>query len=339
MDIPISEIIAENPITASIFLMVATIGLLVKAITGLINFYEDTYIKRYLKRLNSFDASNIKDEQLCKHLESVKEAEIFFLTSGVRTSSHSIAMLMKIHEMGLIAHHELKRVEPYLRADGEKIRVAVTWVDKCRFIYSLTMSLLMISIGSFIFAYFTISYGLEGALTGVITFSVTAIFSAWVLREFINYRMLQRTTEKLSRLNLLTNPDELIIWSFRNHKKRTKHRMISRLYNMSLEEICQDVKPKLSDKSYALGVVLVLLSIILAIIAIPFLVFLEVEYNTKIVVFLWLAISIPFVIGAISESIKLTYSAIDKYRILKTAAPIFLTLVSIRHSAANLGIK
>ncbi|MDO6526863.1 hypothetical protein Q4519_14335 [Motilimonas sp. 1_MG-2023] len=211
MDISIPDIISSHPYAATLGLSVAIIGLLVKTITGLISFYEDIYLKRYFKRLKSFDLTNIQSEQLNSYVESIKEAEIFFLASGIKTSKQNMAMLMKIYEFGVISHHELKRVEPYLRTDGEKVRIAVTSMDKFGFIYSLVVSIGMALLGSLSLAYLSISNGIEGAIVGIGLFGFTILTTLGLSKDFLSFRILQRTVIRLKKINMITNPDEKLI--------------------------------------------------------------------------------------------------------------------------------
>ncbi|MDT3294770.1 hypothetical protein Q4Q49_03550 [Shewanella sp. SP1S1-7] len=214
MDIVIPEIAKENAITFGIFLTAALIGVAIKIVRGLIDFYEDVLIKRYFKRLNSLKEHVEVDSTISKYLNSLREYEVFRLASGIRVAPEKAKVLMDIYILGVASNFELKRVSPFLKPENTKILVDVNWIDKLLFTYSFIAAIFLMIAGMLIgFPYFVIGGGAEST-TGLFIMVIFVMVAAIVGRDFRTYRILKRVSERLTELDMLINPDEKILWSF-----------------------------------------------------------------------------------------------------------------------------
>ncbi|MFB2734603.1 hypothetical protein [Shewanella mangrovisoli] len=214
MDIVIPEIAKENAITFGIFLTAALIGVAIKIVRGLIDFYEEVLIKRYFKRLNSLKEHVDVDSTTSKYLNSLKEYEVFRLASGIRVAPEKAKVLMDIYLLGVASNVELKRVSPYLKLENTKVLVDVKWIDKLQFTYSFIAAIFLMIAGMMIgFPYFVIGGGAEST-TGLFIMVIFVMVAAIVGRDFRTYRILKCVSERLTELDMLINPDEKILWNF-----------------------------------------------------------------------------------------------------------------------------
>lgn len=221
MDILIPEIAKENAITFGIFLTAALIGVAIKIVRGLIDFYEDVLIKRYFKRLNSLKEHVEVDSTTSKYLNSLREYEVFRLASGIRVAPEKAKVLMDIYILGIASNFELKRVSPFLKPENTKILVDVNWIDKLQFTYSFIAAIFLMIAGMLIgFPYFVIGGGAEST-TGLFIMVIFVMVAAIVGRDFRTYRILKRVSERLTELDMLINPDEKILWNFGYRSNRS----------------------------------------------------------------------------------------------------------------------
>lgn len=220
MDIIIPEIIKENPLTMSIALILTLIGIIIKAVKGLIDFYEEVILKRYFNRLNSLKENVKLDSTTYNYINALQENEIFRLASGIKSSPEKNNILMEIYLLGIVSNSDLKRISRYLKPDTKKIVVDVDWFDKLQFTYSFLAGAFLFLYG-FIVAvfYFMIGEGIK-MFSGVLTMFIFTFMTVIIGRDYKTFRILKRVKELLVKHDMLVNPYGSIQWDFVSWFKR-----------------------------------------------------------------------------------------------------------------------
>lgn len=211
MDIPIPEILNKYSVTAGLGIFIALISVIIKTATGLIDFYEEFLVKRYIKRFNSL-TDHIKDKESTtfQYVSSLQENEIFLIVSGIKASPEKANMLMKVYLIGIVSRDHLKRLSEYLTPENNKISITIRWIDKFQFCYS------------FFAASFFFLYGLIAALlnsisgepikiiVGLIFMFISSFIGTIVGRDYATFRVLERVRKRLIDLDMVTNPNDSI---------------------------------------------------------------------------------------------------------------------------------
>ncbi|NMH64913.1 hypothetical protein [Shewanella salipaludis] len=214
MDIAIPEIVKENTITFGIGLTVALIGVAVRVVKGLIDFYEEVFVKRYFKRLISLNEHLDEESVSGRYLKLLKENEIFRLASGVKSTPENNNILMEIYILGVASNGELKRLSQYIRSDNMKAAVEVDWFDKLQFTYSFFAATFLFLFGMIMgSANIVMGTGVE-SIAGFFVMIMFILIAAVVGRDYRTYRILKRVRERLVSLNMVANPDISIQWNF-----------------------------------------------------------------------------------------------------------------------------
>ena len=140
--------IAKDNLALYIFVIATMlISVAIKSATGIINFYEDTLVKRYFKRLTNLTENLSPDSKVTTYLNTLKENEAFRMTSGVNTFPEKSNTLIDIYLTGIIANTDLKRISPYIvphDTHDNLIEIRVSQIEKFSFAYSFFSLLLML---------------------------------------------------------------------------------------------------------------------------------------------------------------------------------------------------
>lgn len=213
MDIAIPEILRENVITFGVGLTIALIGVAVKLVKGLIDFYEEVLIKRYFKRLNSLTEHLNTESIASKYLNVLKENEVFRLASGIKASPEKTNMLMEIYLLGVVSNSELKMLVQYLKPKNIKISLEVNWFDKLQFTYSFFAAIFLFFSGIVMgLPYFLKGKGME-SIAGLFIIVVFFFIAMIVGRDYRTFLTLKRVKERLIELDMLDNPNKSISWN------------------------------------------------------------------------------------------------------------------------------
>lgn len=215
MEITIPEIISDNTITYGVGLTIALVGVAVKAVKGLIDFYEDVLIKRYFKRLNSFSEHISTESKMYRYVNLLKENEVFRLVSGIKSSPEKSNALMDIYLLGIASNDELKRVSSYFKPHNMKVSIEVGWIEKLQFTYSLVAAIVLLFFGVLMgYSYFVLATGAE-AVAGLIVMTIFMFVAMVVGKDYRTYRILKRVRSRLMELDMVENPEKSISWSFK----------------------------------------------------------------------------------------------------------------------------
>ena len=214
MDITIPEIMKENAFTFGFALTFALLGVAVKVVKGLINFYEEVLIKRYFNRLNTLNEHVITDSKMSQYINSLKENEVFRLASGIKASPEKINLLMDVYILGVASNNDLKRLSPYLQPINEQVRIDVNWFDKLQFTYSLLAALSLFIMGMMLGnTYFVGAKGID-SFVGLVLMTFLLLLAAIVGKDYRTFRILKRVRARLLDLDRVFNPTEEIVWKF-----------------------------------------------------------------------------------------------------------------------------
>ncbi len=211
MDIAIPEILNKYPVTAGFGISIALISVIIKTATGLIDFYEEFLVKRYIKRLNSL-ADHVKDKEsiTSNYVSSLQENEIFRIVSGIKASPEKANMLMKIYLLGIVSRDYLKRLSEYLTPENNKISITIHWINKFQFCYSFFAAFFFFLYGLIVALLNSISGEPIKIIAGLIVMFIFSFIGTIVGRDYATFRVLELVRKRLIDLDMVTNPNDSI---------------------------------------------------------------------------------------------------------------------------------
>ncbi|EPF2928027.1 hypothetical protein ACSL9C_000870 [Vibrio navarrensis] len=206
------EFIQENTLIFSFLLTLSLLGFSIRFVRSLIAFYEDVVIKRYFNRLNSLSDKLPENSQAIEYLSHLKCNEVFRLASGIKCSPDKSNMIMKIYILGVADNRQLRRIQSFMKPDGDKVHIETKWFDKLQIAYSLCASLYLVGVGiAFGGSHFVFGSGSE-VTAGLIIMTLMTLVATVVGVDFRTYQDLKIVRNKLIKLELVTNPNSNLMW-------------------------------------------------------------------------------------------------------------------------------
>ncbi|TOE29488.1 hypothetical protein [Vibrio parahaemolyticus] len=207
------EFIQENTLMFSFLLTLSLLGFSIRFVKSLIAFYEDVVIKRYFNRLNSLADNLPESNQTTEYLSHLKCNEVFRLASGIKCSPDKSSMIMSLYILGVADNQQLRKIQRFMKPEGDKVHIETKWFDKLQIAYSLCASLYILGVGlAFGGSHFVFGNGSE-VTAGLIIMTMMTLVATVVGTDFRTYRALKRVRGKLIKLELVTNPNSNLMWS------------------------------------------------------------------------------------------------------------------------------
>ena len=213
MDITIPSFLLENSMTYGIVLAFSLLGVSLKVVSGVIDFYEEVLIKRYFKRFSTLN-ENVSDSiPVNNYLAKLKDNEAFRLASGIKTYPDKSNMLMEIYLLGCADNRELKRIHRYLQPVEDNINLDVSWGDKAQFIWAYISASYLLVTGLVLGGPFFIAGKGSKSLAGLAILIIFTITASIVGTDCRTYNTLKRVHRSLINKNKILNPEKKIILS------------------------------------------------------------------------------------------------------------------------------
>lgn len=212
MSFVIPELIQENIMLFGVVFILSLLGVSIKIVSLLINFYEEVLITRYFKRIASLAGQVSESSKIGEYLMQLKENEIFRLASGIKVSPEKSQMLIDIYLYGLADNRELKRIQRFMKPLNGKIYIETDWSDKLQILYSICAALYLMVTGIVLGGPHVI-YG-EGSeiFAGFLTMTVLIVTAAIVGNDYRTYRTLKRIRDRLQEQGRVENPQANLMW-------------------------------------------------------------------------------------------------------------------------------
>lgn len=212
------EILKEFPLAYIITIIIALIPIVLKAVSTLINFYEDVLLRRYFNRLKYLSEHAEEHSDTFDYLKALKGNEIFRMVSGIKAYPEKSKMLMKLFKLGIADNKELKSIKEYLNPKGSKVEVTLGRTDKLTIIYSLFAGLFLMVVGIVT----AISLQFESITQSLMGFYIMFVFmliGGIIAKDYRKYRILVRVYNALKVKGELTEDYiNICLFSFRKVK-------------------------------------------------------------------------------------------------------------------------
>jgi len=208
MDIHMIEFIGFFPPIVRYLLVIFVIGpVFLRIVKSIYELNEGLVWKKTLSRLEYLSKSTNIDPELSSYLDSLRNAEVFRLASGIDVSANLSRALMKIYQKGFVSRKNLKRVVGYIDLGrDDKVKVEVSFFERCCFAYSLIASIILFILGMAVCIYYLHYLKLLYEMAGFISFLILLLLTVFVIRDFVTSRILDRVQKKLKEYEMLEEP-------------------------------------------------------------------------------------------------------------------------------------
>ena len=202
------EFIGFFPPIVRYLLVIFVIGpVFLRIVKSIYELNEGLVWKKTLSRLEYLSKSTNIDPELSSYLDSLRNAEVFRLASGIDVSANLSRALMKIYQKGFVSRKNLKRVVGYIDLGrDDKVKVEVSFFERCCFAYSLIASIILFILGMAVCIYYLHYLKLLYEMAGFISFLILLLLTVFVIRDFVTSRILDRVQKKLKEYEMLEEP-------------------------------------------------------------------------------------------------------------------------------------
>jgi hypothetical protein len=208
MDIHMIEFIGFfPPIVRYLLVIFVIVPVFLRIVKSIYELNEGLVWKKTLSRLEYLSKSTNIDPELSGYLDSLRNAEVFRLASGIDVSANLSRALMKIYQKGFVSRKNLKRVVGYIDLGrDDKVKVEVSFFERCCFAYSLIASIILFILGIAVCIYYLHYLKLLYEMAGFISFLILLLLTVFVIRDFVTSRILDRVQKKLKEYEMLEEP-------------------------------------------------------------------------------------------------------------------------------------
>lgn len=132
-----------------VFLAILLIGVPIKIAKSVYDFYDEYVLHRRYRRIILF-LENCGDANVLKEfLSTLKETEVFRISTGISTSPLRARALMKLFNMGNITSTGLKGASKYLTLEANsELKLCISKFDRIFAYYGLASSILIFLMGA-----------------------------------------------------------------------------------------------------------------------------------------------------------------------------------------------
>lgn len=179
--------------------IVGAIGKAIFSLKGALDFHNEYFVKKRIKRITELKALIKEDRPLAGFLDQSLETESFRVDSGITASPAKMNALIEIHDTGLWTIPQLRNAARHLVIDSHTLKasIEITKADIFGAWASMVFAILLVILGAGYFVALAVAKDLLGFLVGAAIFGTFVMVAHLVAQDYRAYQMALRMDAQL----------------------------------------------------------------------------------------------------------------------------------------------